>query len=75
MTAYTVTMVDQTFGEWLRAKRQEHGLTQQTVAVAVKASESIIGKWERGKVTPLPRTEDLVRAYIAALERKAARKG
>lgn len=42
----------QTFGAYIRAKRQQAGLTQKQLADSLFLSESTVSKWERG--CPIP---------------------
>ena len=36
------------FGEYIRGKRQEAGLTQKELAERLFVTESTVSKWERG---------------------------
>lgn len=36
------------FGEYIRRKRQEAGLTQRELAERLYVAESTVSKWERG---------------------------
>lgn len=41
-----------TFGQFLRQKRNEKGMTQKELAEKLFLSESAISKWEKGKSYP-----------------------
>lgn len=49
-------------GDKLREIREQRGCTQKRLAALVGAFPTMVGKWERGEVTPLAR-------YVAALAR------
>jgi len=52
------------FGGWLRATREERGLTQEQVALAVGTSQPTINGWEKKGVVP---GGDKIKALAGAL--------
>lgn len=66
----------QTFGQWLRGKREETGLSQERLAVAVGVDRAYVNKVERGKVNlPNPETRERFHQVLGTSEEDLVRAG
>jgi transcriptional regulator with XRE-family HTH domain len=54
------------FGERLRRRRKDQGLSQDEVAALIGVSQPTVGKWENGRAMPEPQYHERLAVFLDA---------